>query len=120
MRTLRSAQTADGVRVHDISEIVTKKRKLEGGTTSPAEGTSLPGSKTEVVFQGRDISFSIPMRKKLQLEFAQLSSKAPGHAGPVYQIQARNQTSGEVEYKAGMQSFSTYISFPENPCRVNC
>lgn len=79
---------------------------------SPVEGQSLPDDKIKVIFEARDVSFSIPMRKKLHLEIAQATSPVSGDLKPVYQARARNPASGEIEYKVGMQSFSTQIPCP--------
>jgi hypothetical protein len=87
---LRSGMTLNGADDGQATEPTTKKRKLENGAASPA----------------RDLSFSMPMRKKLHLEIAQASSPIAGRE-QVYQVRARNPASGDVEYKVGMQSFST-------------
>ena len=103
---MRSTITANGAKDGDP---MTKKRKLDNSTLSQTKSESFLDHETEVIYEARDISFAIPVRKKLQLEIAQHVSLAPRAVIPVYQVRARNQTSGEVEYKMSMQSFSTHI-----------
>lgn len=92
----------------EATEPATKKRKLKNGTASPAGGESLPDHSSKVLFEARDLSFSIPMRKKLHLEVAQVTCPS-SHGAQVYQVRARHPTSGEIEYKVGMQAFSIHI-----------
>jgi hypothetical protein len=82
-----------------------KKRKLENGTAL-SEAETAHDHKLKTMFETRDLSFSIPVRRKLHLEIAQAVSPGSGNLVPVYQIRARNPISGELEYKVGMQSFS--------------
>jgi hypothetical protein len=98
--------TLNGADDGQATEPTTKKRKLENGAASPAHDETLPDEKIEVIFEVRDLSFSMPMRKKLHLEIAQASSPIADRE-QVYQVRARNPASGDVEYKVGMQSFST-------------
>jgi hypothetical protein len=105
---LRSSLTLNGAHDGQATEPTTKKRKLQNGAASPAHDEAFPDEKIEVVFEARDLSFSIPMRKKLHLEIAQASSRIPSHE-QFYQVRARNPASGDVEYKVGMQAFSTEI-----------
>jgi len=105
---LRGGATLNGADDVKATEPTTKKRKFENGAASPAYDESLPDEKLEIIFEARDLSFSMPMRKKLHLEIAQGSSPIPGH-DQVYQFRARNPASGDVEYKVGMQSFSIQI-----------
>lgn len=107
VRMMRSTLLPNGARDGDP---MSKKRKLDNGMLSQTKSESFQSEETEVIYEARDISFAMPVRKKLQLQIAQHVSLAPGGAIPVYQVLARNQTSGEVEYTMSMQSFSTHIS----------
>jgi hypothetical protein len=89
-----------------------KRRKLQNGSASLVDGEALLDHQMKVMFEARDLSFSIPVRKKLHLEIAQAISSTSGHLIPVYQARARNPASGELEYKVGLQSFSTQGPFP--------
>jgi hypothetical protein len=96
----------------ETTEPSMKRRKLQNGSASLVDGEALSDHQMKVMFEARDLSFSIPMRKKLHLEIAQAISPTSGHLIPIYQARARNPASGELEYKVGMQSFSTKWSFP--------
>jgi hypothetical protein len=105
---LRGGGTLNGSDDVQTTEPRTKKRKLENGAASPTPNETLPDEMIKVLFEARDLSFSMPMRKKLHLEIAQASSPVPGHE-QVFQIRVRNPASGDVEYRVGLQSFSIQI-----------
>lgn len=60
----------------------------------------------KVILEAKDLSFSIPLRKKLHLEIVQDVAPTTGHFTPIYEVRMRNPASGELEHKVGMQSFS--------------
>ena len=93
-------------------ELSIKKRKLHNDTTSPADEEPFSDYRVNLIFEARDVSISAPMRKKLHLEIVQATSPTSGLRLPAYQVQARNPASGEIEYKMGVQSFSTQLFLP--------
>lgn len=70
-----------------------KKRKLEDGTAATSTDGGLPP-----VFSMKDVSFSMPQRKKLNLELAQQEEE-------VF-VRGRNTSNGAVEFGAPMKDFS--------------
>ena len=104
-RVARSANTDQEA----VLQPLTKKRKTE--TPETALEQSLPYQNPKAVFIAKDLSFSIPMRKKLHLEIA-LDNSVGAAPRPVYQIRARNPTSTDLEYKVCMQSISTQTYLP--------
>lgn len=110
MHVLQSHPTTSEPGACGASEPSMKRRRLENGASLPPGGGSPLDHQTKVIFEARDLSFSIPIRKKLHLEIAQCISSTSGTLEPVYQARARHPASGELEYKLGMESFSTKIS----------
>jgi len=75
-----------------------KKRKLDEG--------SLPiRSPAASAFLAKDVSFSIPQRKKLHLDIA-------GDAGNGYVFQVRNPATNDVEFFAPAQSITHILQLP--------
>jgi hypothetical protein len=71
-----------------------KKRKLEEDNLAVRAHASL-------AFQAKDISFSIPQRKKLHLNVVWTAAGG-------YVFQGRNTTKDEVEFEASAGSFSAF------------
>jgi hypothetical protein len=77
---------------------LTKKRKLDEG------GLPIRGNAASA-FLAKDVSFSIPQRKKLHLDIA-------GDAGSGYVFQARNPATDGIEFFAPAQSITHILQLP--------
>ena len=86
--------------------IVLKKRKLENSTQAQPNGAS-PQDQYDLFFEAKDISFTVPMRRKLNLELAKKAVPEASGTLPSYQVRARSKAPGNIEYEAELQSFST-------------
>jgi hypothetical protein len=81
-----------------------KKRKIE---QEPARNgaASNPGLRENqdkaVIFEAKDVSFQIPVRKKLNLEIARNNNASVD----IYTVQARNAGTGTIEYEGVSGSF---------------
>jgi hypothetical protein len=107
--TLQSKETTRSVQGGEAAEPSAKRRKLENGISSAVDSESLLDHKTKVILEARDLSFSIPVRKKLHLEMAQAISSTSGSLLPVYHVRARSPGSGQLEYTLDVESLSTKI-----------
>ena len=85
----------------EADEPASKKRKTENGVLPVRNSGSTPSSK--LAFQAKDISFSIPQRKKLHLELCEYGDVG---AKPVYLLLARNPASNDVELSVPLGSYS--------------
>lgn len=79
-----------------------KKRKLDDSSTSAPSGTAPKGT-VEAQFELKDVSVSIPQRKKLHLE---LSDE---------RVQLRNPASGQVELSEDIKKYGEHL-----PCPLAC
>lgn len=81
-----------------------KKRKLQNGDAPETAAQSTFDLKTEssLQFYMPDISFAIPQRKKLTLEFT----------GGQRFLRTRNQTSKEVEFGVPMDKIREFLCCP--------
>lgn len=80
----------------------TKKRKLEDGVV--ATNTLPTNQPRTVILEARDISFSIPQRKKLHLSIVQYGNelKAPT---TTFALCGRNPATSQVEFEYPVTSF---------------
>lgn len=87
-----------------------KKRRLEGesdhSNTSQSQISSGPG---KLVFEARDISFSLPQRKKLHLGILEHGS-AGGKSS--FSIQLRNPATNQVESTYSLDSYAYALRLP--------
>lgn len=78
----------------------TKRRKLQNGdATEDSQSSANLNADASLQFYMRDVSFTIPQRKKLTLEIT---------AGQGY-LRARNQTTQEVEFGVPMDRIREWI-----------
>ncbi|OAP60898.1 hypothetical protein AYL99_05900 [Fonsecaea erecta] len=98
---------------HD--EPASKKRKLPDGSSLPlaaAAPTQKGGSHPrEVILEARDISFSLPQRKKLHLGIAQYGADFNG-AGTTFSIFTRNPATNEVEMEVPLDQVTYALRLP--------
>jgi hypothetical protein len=84
-----------------------KKRKVEHEPTKNNLASNLgPHEKQEktVIFEAKDVSFQIPLRKKLNLE---ITRKNNAHKD-IYTIRARNAGTDAIEYEGVSSSFGSH------------
>jgi hypothetical protein len=100
---LRHKTTPNGT-AQASGEPVSKKRKIEHepATNGRASNLVLTENQTNtVIFEAKDLSFQIPLRKKLNLEIAR--SKNPSFG--IFTIRARNVVTDTIEYEGVSSSF---------------
>lgn len=82
-----------------------KKRKIQepdsNGLTSHLRADQ--HKEETVIFEAKDISFQIPVRKKLHLEIARNNDTT----AETYTIRARNAGTGTIEYEGVSSSFGS-------------
>ena len=81
------------------NEPSSKKRKINSTTKDPIEDNIREDWPTGSFYAIKDISFSIPQRKKLTLEIGKL---------PEQGLRARNPTSGELEFVVKWKEMGQY------------
>ena len=84
-----------------------KRRKIdqEISRNGNPSNTGLSDNRDQtVIFEAKDLSFQIPVRKKLNLEVARNNSIAT----EIYTIQARNAGTGMIEYEGSSSSFGNW------------
>lgn len=92
------------------NEPLSKKRKLdEPATTHPTHTAT--DKQRRVLLEARDISFSLPQRKKLHLGLVQYGSKLD-EKGSTFAIQARNPATNQVEFECPMSAFAHALRVP--------
>ena len=84
-----------------------KKRRLD---EEPHTNGSITGPGA-LVFEARDISFSLPQRKKLHLGLV-LQPAQEGGKSAVYSIQLRNPATNQVDATFPLSSYSTCLRLP--------
>ncbi|OAL32793.1 hypothetical protein AYO20_07750 [Fonsecaea nubica] len=93
-------------------EPASKKRKLPDGSSLPLAQTARKSDQPrEVVFEARDISFSLPQRKKLHLGIAQYGADING-ADTKFAIYTRNPASNEVEMEVPLDQVTYALRLP--------
>lgn len=87
-----------------------KKRKIANGSSLPITSTQT-NQPREVILEARDISFSLPQRKKLHLGIAQYGTdiNAPTTTFAVY---TRNPTTNEVETEVPIDQLAYAFRLP--------
>lgn len=93
----------------DDTEPASKKRKLANGTL-PISSNSASAPR-EVVLEARDLSFSLPQRKKLHLGVAQYGTDIHA-ASTKFAIYTRNPTSNEVDMEVPLDQFAYALKLP--------
>ncbi|KAL2411177.1 Histone chaperone [Exophiala dermatitidis] len=104
---------------HD-NEPASKKRKLVNGSsasTSQPPSTTLPKQNRQVLLEARDISFSIPQRKKLHLGIARYGGgedkSATGNTTPsTYTLFTRNPATSSIEFEVDLNQFAYALRLP--------
>jgi hypothetical protein len=84
-----------------------KRRKIdqEISRNGNPSNTGLSDNRDQtVIFEAKDLSFQIPVRKKLNLEVARNN----GIPTEIYTIQARNAGTGMIEYEGSSSSFGNW------------
>ena len=84
-----------------------KKRRVDGGQGNASAQSSDAGV---LIFEARDISFSLPQRKKLHLGLIEHSSSTGG--GKAFSIQLRNPGNNQVESTHRLESYSHFLRLP--------
>lgn len=87
-----------------------KKRKLE---EVPADTSQQPQSSgpRRTILEAREISFSLPQRKKLHLGIVQYGSHL-NDSNSTFAIQARNPTTNQVEFEYTTSAFAYALRLP--------
>ncbi|EXJ58683.1 hypothetical protein A1O7_06112 [Cladophialophora yegresii CBS 114405] len=94
-----------------------KRRKLPNGGATATTTTTLPitpahkDQPREVVLEARDISFSLPQRKKLHLGMAQYGTDI-NVAGTSFAIFTRNPATNEVDMEVPFSRFAYALRLP--------
>ncbi|KIW67251.1 hypothetical protein PV04_06516 [Phialophora macrospora] len=92
-------------------EPASKRRKLPNGTTTLPITLAQKDQPREVVLEARDISFSLPQRKKLHLGIAQYGSDI--HAAETsFSIFTRNPATNEVDMEVPLAQFAYTLRLP--------
>ncbi|KAG9773822.1 Histone chaperone [Exophiala dermatitidis] len=104
------------------NEPASKKRKLVNGcsvSTSQPPSTTLPKQNRQVLLEARDISFSIPQRKKLHLGIAQYTGgedknkSATGNTtSSTYALFTRNPATSSIEFEVDLNQFAYALRLP--------
>ncbi|EHY55624.1 hypothetical protein HRR83_007839 [Exophiala dermatitidis] len=105
------------------SEPASKKRKLVNGSsvsTSQPPSTTLSKQNRQVLLEARDVSFSIPQRKKLHLGIAQYTGggedknkSATGNTTPsTHTLFARNPATSSIEFEVDLNQFAYALRLP--------
>ena len=90
-------------------EPASKKRKLASGSLPiPAIQTNAP---REVILEARDISFSLPQRKKLHLGIAQYGRDIDA-SSTTFAIYTRNPASNDVDMEVPLDQFAYALRLP--------
>lgn len=93
----------------DSAEPPAKKRKLdETVEQSSSEHSTGP---RRVILEAREISFTLPQRKKLHLGIVQYGASLNDGQG-TFAIQARNPTSNQVEFEYPASAFAYALRLP--------
>ena len=91
----------------------TKKRKIDQETSRNGTPSNMGASRNQeqtVIFEAKDLSFQIPVRKKLHLEVAR-NNNIPTD---IYTIRARNTGTDTIEYEGWSNSFGNGPPFYRN------
>ncbi|KIX94512.1 uncharacterized protein Z520_09898 [Fonsecaea multimorphosa CBS 102226] len=97
---------------HD--EPASKKRKLPDGSSLPLAAPAQRGAggqPREVILEARDISFSLPQRKKLHLGIAQYGTDI-NDAGTKFAIYTRNPATNEVDMEVPLDQVTYALRLP--------
>ncbi|KIW18759.1 hypothetical protein PV08_03048 [Exophiala spinifera] len=94
--------------VNDI-EPASKKRKLANGSLPIASNSA--SAPREVILEARDLSFSLPQRKKLHLGVAQYGTDINA-ASTKFVIYTRNPASNEVDMEVPLDQFAYALKLP--------
>jgi hypothetical protein len=92
-------------------EPASKRRKLPNGATTLPITPAQKDQPREVVLEARDISFSLPQRKKLHLGIAQYGNDIHG-AETTFAIFTRNPATNEVDMEVPLAQFAYALRLP--------
>jgi hypothetical protein len=94
-----------------------KKRKLPNGASLPVLGAG-PNESREVLLEVRDVSFSLPQRKKLHLGIAQYGTDI-NNSATTFAIFTRNPATNEVDMEVPLAHFDYALRLlvPEKAAR---
>src|SRR3954454_13931957 len=94
--------------VQASGEPFSKKRKIEYEPAMNGLGSNLAPIENQdntVIFEAKDMSFQIPLRKKLNFEIA----RGKNTSWDVFTIRARNVVTNTIEYEAASSSFGDNV-----------
>ena len=91
-------------------EPASKKRKLPNGTFLPITGAQ-KNQLREVLLEARDISFSLPQRKKLHLGIAQYGTDINSR-DTTFVVFTRNPASNEIDLEVPLSHFAYALRLP--------
>ncbi|KAJ9607873.1 hypothetical protein H2200_007952 [Cladophialophora chaetospira] len=102
-----TSQSANGT---VVDEPASKKRRLPNGASLPIVGTQKDQPR-EVLLEARDISFSLPQRKKLHLGIAQYGTDI-NSKDTSFVIFTRNPSTNEVDMEVPLSQFAYALRLP--------
>lgn len=108
-----SSHTSNGIPTIDHEEPASKKRKLNGSLPSSAGDAAAKQSQQprEVVLEARDISFSLPQRKKYHLGIAQYGTDI-NSPSTTFSIFIRTPATNEIELEVPLSDFAYALKLP--------
>lgn len=84
-----------------------KKRKFSPSSTKNSESAGLNATDAELCFHIRDVSFSVPQRKKLRLELTK--PVETGTSAKQY-LRAKNQQTNEIEFGVPVDEIGWFLN----------
>lgn len=108
-----SSRTPNGTSTADHEEPASKKRKLNGSlpSTDGNAGGQQNTQPREVVLEARDISFSLPQRKKHHLGIAQYGTDI-NDIKTTFSIFIRSPATNEIELEAPLSNYAHALRLP--------
>src|ERR1700761_2037445 len=91
-------------------EPASKRRKLLNGTSVSVTGAQKDQPR-QVILEARDISFSLPQRKKLHLGIAQYGTDLNG-SETTFSIFTRNPATNEIDMEIPLSQFAYALKLP--------
>lgn len=90
------------------TEPPSKKRRLDEDTST---STAKPTGERKLLLEAREISFSLPQRKKLHLGFVQYGSSITAH-DTTFAVQGRSAATNQVEFEYPLKNFAHALRLP--------
>ena len=107
--TSNVASSLDG---SPAAEPPSKKRKLDEPVTNGQQAQpAASGGPRRILLEAREVTFTLPLRKKLHLGIVQYGSSLEDKDG-TFAIQARNPATNQVEFEHPTSSFSYALRLP--------